>query len=214
MLNSFLRVFSKGPERPKTTAAAPSIRACKPLDKSGTNRGERGRAHRSVTLATALIFFPAWPGGAVPPLPEIVIPTPPPPQIFLDWTLDPGITPRIWTAVLSKAAAPTEVLRLTLRASGQKTWDLSITTPLPLYLPDAVSLVPETAEPISVPWFTCAPAGCEARVAMTAELLRDLRRGHFANIELSLVDRTHARIPVSLRGFTAASRKLGIRIAP
>ena len=55
---------------------------------------------------------------------------------------------------------------------------------------------------------TCGATACEARLALDPDLLAALRKQPAANLELTLLDGSHARLPVSLLGFTAAYRAL------
>ena len=57
-----------------------------------------------------------------------------------------------------------------------------------------------------MPWFTCGPRGCEARLTAGEELVDALRAGRMASVELTLRDGDRARLRPSLRGFTAALR--------
>ena len=81
---------------------------------------------------------------------------------------------------------------------------LTVTTPLPLFLPDGIVLALGTAPERRVPWRTCRPAGCEATLPLDPDLAAALRRERGGSVTLTLVDGVQVRLPFSLLGFSAA----------
>jgi invasion protein IalB len=129
---------------------------------------------------------------------------------FEDWKLAcPGAC-RIETAVRGERGAQVLHLRLDGPESART---LVVETPLPLYLPDGLTLAIGEAEPRAAPWRTCGPEGCEARLPADPSLLETLRRQRSAIVGFTLVDGARVRLPVSLMGFTAAERALGAETA-
>lgn len=158
-----------------------------------------------------------WLGAPVVAEPFIGPPPPPVERVapdsritgFQDWALD-CTGPCVLTHVI-RGVDPdaTDVLRLSLRRGvEQENPVLTLTTPLPLYLPDPLILTPEGEDPRPVPWLTCVPEGCAAQVALDGDLLEALRRRRHATVEVTLVDGSHARLTASLLGLTAALKAL------
>jgi invasion protein IalB len=88
--------------------------------------------------------------------------------------------------------------------AGEGVFSLTLRTPAPLYLPAPLVFAPDRGDPVEVPWFTCGPRGCEARLTAGEPLVDALRAGQRASVELTLVDGAKVRLRPSLRGFTAA----------
>ena len=122
-------------------------------------------------------------------------------QVFRDWRLDCRADP--CTRYVSVAGAgEAEVLRLALSAGAAPA--LTVSTPLPLFLPDGVVLAIGDEPERPVAWRTCGPAGCEATAPLDTGLLAALRRERGGSATLTLVDGVRVRLPFSLLGFSAA----------
>jgi invasion protein IalB len=132
---------------------------------------------------------------------------------YHDWMLSCAGGCHAFTRLRSAAEGAPEVLRLSVAPAGAEVYALTLRTPAPLYLPAPLLLVPDRADPVEVPWFTCDPRGCEARLTAGEALVDALRAGRSANVELTLVDGAKVRLPLSLRGFTAALAAAA-RLAP
>ena len=127
-------------------------------------------------------------------------------EAFRDWRLDcPGAGCVVHTAVAG--ADGSEVLRVTLGAGAAPT--LTVSTPLPLFLPDGIGLAVGTAPARPAPWRTCGKAGCEAVLAVDPELMAALRKERAASVTFTLVEGVPVRLPVSLLGLSAALRARG-----
>lgn len=167
-----------------------------------------GRRYRwALALCAALPWLPAPARGGEPPVipPLVPVPAPLPERSrFHDWTLSCAKGCRATTRLRSTAPGAPEVLRFTVAPAGPEVFALSLRTPAPLYLPAPLTLMPDRGDPLEAPWFTCDPAGCEARVTAGTDLADALRKGRFATVELTLVDGSRARLRLSLSGFTAA----------
>jgi invasion protein IalB len=149
---------------------------------------------RLVLIVAAGLLGPV-PGAADPPGAW------PAPETFRDWRLDcPAAACAAHTAVVG--ADGSEVLRLVLRPRPRPA--LAVTTPLPLFLPDGVTLVLGEAPPRQVPWRTCGAGGCEATLPLDPDLLDALKRERAGSLGFTLVDGVRVRIPVSLMGLSAA----------
>lgn len=138
--------------------------------------------------------------------PPLAPPPAPVPVVFGDWRLTCAADCRIETELRAVPPRAGALLRLTVAAADKGA--LVIRTPLPLYLPDGLQFAPRDTEPTAAPWMTCGATACEARLALDPDLLAALRKQPAANLELTLLDGSHARLPVSLLGFTAAYRAL------
>ena len=147
------------------------------------------------TLVTMLLAAP--PGLADPPHARVPV------RGFGDWRLD-CIAPPCVTRTGVRGADGSEVLRLTLIPGEPPV--LAVSTVLPLYLPDGLALAVGAEPPIAVPWRTCGPGGCEARLAVGPELVQALRRERQASVTFTPADGVPVRVGVSLVGYTAAGR--------
>jgi invasion protein IalB len=122
---------------------------------------------------------------------------------YRDWLLDCRAACRLQTALRGTEG------QLLLRVSlGAALAGLVVETPLPLHLPDGVTLAAGERPPLEVPWRTCGDGWCEARAALDAALVDGLRRERAASVTFTLVDGERVRLPVSLIGFTAGERAL------
>jgi invasion protein IalB len=120
---------------------------------------------------------------------------------FRDWRLD--CMDGTCTASTRLAAADgTEVLRLSV--AGAEPRVLAVVTPLPLHLPDGLALALGPRPESRAPWRTCGASGCEATLALDADLLEALRRERAGAASFTLVDGVRVRLGVSLLGFSAA----------
>ncbi len=170
-----------------------------------TQAGRRYRRLRNGLLALPLVAA-SLPALAAPPV------VPPPGATyriqtrFHDWILSCARGCHALTRVTSQAPGAPEVLRLAVAPAGDGVYTLTFRTPAPLYLPEPLLFAPDRGEPLPVPWFTCDPRGCEARLTVGATVIEALRAGEEATVELALADGSRARLPLSLRGFTAALR--------
>jgi invasion protein IalB len=127
---------------------------------------------------------------------------------FADWRLDCTADPCLpYTAVVGAGGA--EVLRLALLAGEPP--QLEVSTRLPLYLPDGLTLAvgPEPVPPLA--WRTCGPDGCAARITVTPELAAALRRERAGTATFTPADGVPVRIGASLVGYSAALRALAAR---
>jgi invasion protein IalB len=123
------------------------------------------------------------------------------PRAFEDWRLTcEGESCAIYTLVA--AADGSEALRLEVRDAEPA---LEIRTPLPLLLPEGL-VVALGARERAAEWRTCDARGCVARLALDPELAEALRREREGSVTLTLVDGVAVRLPVSLLGYTAATR--------
>ncbi|MBP7001945.1 invasion associated locus B family protein [Amaricoccus sp.] len=121
---------------------------------------------------------------------------------FRDWRLAClGDACAIRAAV--RGADGSAVLALEARPDGQG-GQLALSTPLPLFLPDGISIALGDAAPRDVPWRTCDRASCQALAPFDADLLAALKRERVADVTLTLLDGVRVRLPASLLGFTAA----------
>lgn len=127
------------------------------------------------------------------------------PEAFGDWQLDCRAGS---CAIVTRVAGTdgSEVLRLALAAGVPR--GLAVTTPLPLHLPDGLTLAFGARPERAVAWRTCGAAGCEATLAADAELLDGLRRERGGTAAFTLVTGEQVRLPFSLMGFSAALRAL------
>jgi invasion protein IalB len=85
---------------------------------------------------------------------------------------------------------------------------LTVRTPLPLLLPDGVTLTIGAGPPLHLPWRTCIVGACEAALPLGDDLVAELRRARGGTAEFTLVDASRVRLPFSLLGFSAALRAL------
>jgi invasion protein IalB len=149
------------------------------------------------TLVAMLAVSPAVPLRADPPaaLAERV-------QVFRDWRLDCRADPcSLHTSV--RGADGSEVLRLAVGAGEAPI--LTLSTPLPLFLPDGIGLAVGAEPERSVPWRTCGAAGCQAVLPLDPELLAAIRRERAGTAAFTLVDGVRVRLPFSLLGVSAAT---------
>lgn len=132
-----------------------------------------------------------------------------PPEPFLDWQM---ACPEQACAISTRVAGAdgSDVLRLRLaREPGR---DLSVTTPLPLLLPDGLTLAIGPTLERQVPWRSCSAGGeCEARLPLDAETLAALRRERSGTATFTILENQPVRVGFSLMGFTGALRALGPR---
>jgi invasion protein IalB len=120
-----------------------------------------------------------------------------------DWLLDCRAACRLETAV--RGPGGDLLLRMSV---GQDRAALVVETPLPLHLPDGLTLSTGERPPITVPWRTCGDGLCEARAGLDPDLAEGLRRERNAAVTVTLVNGDRVRLPVSLMGFTAGERAL------
>lgn len=166
---------------------------------------------RRFAAAALLAAGLALPAAGDPP---IVPPATPAPRDFADWQLDCSRACRIVSTLRSTQPGAPELVRLSVAPDPSGGWGLTIRTPLPLSLPDGLVLTPDQTDPRNLAWFTCTATGCEARIPLDADLLAALRRQRRATVELTLVDGGKVRLPLSLRGFSAAFGALKLSHAP
>lgn len=121
---------------------------------------------------------------------------------FRDWRLDCAAGACAIRTTL-RGGDGSAVLTASATGAGEA-GALALSTPLPLFLPDGLTLVLGDTPLRAVAWRTCDAAGCEAAAPLDAELLAALRREPVAEVMLTLVDGVRVRMAVSLRGFTAA----------
>jgi invasion protein IalB len=153
------------------------------------------------TLVAMLAVSPLAPVRADPPaaLAQRV-------EAFRDWRLDCRADPcRLHTSV--RGADGSEVLGLAVGAGEGAT--LTLSTPLPLFLPDGLRLAVGAEPERSVPWRTCGAGGCEAVLPLDPGLLADLRRERAGTATFTLVDGVRVRLPFSLLGVSAAMARMG-----
>ncbi len=124
-------------------------------------------------------------------------------RLFRDWQLAcREAACAVRTAVTGSDGS--EVLRVA--ATGGQAPALTVTTPLPLFLPDGVHLVIGEDPERPVQWRTCGATGCEARLPLDPELLAAMQRERAGSVSFTLVDGQAVRLPFSLLGFSAALR--------
>ncbi|MBO6836046.1 MAG: invasion associated locus B family protein [Alphaproteobacteria bacterium] len=82
--------------------------------------------------------------------------------------------------------------------------------PLGTALPEGLLFQIDGGEPLRFAYDFCAPAGCIANLALTAEQVAAMKRGAQALITIKAASRPEIPVPVrvSLRGFTAAYESL------
>ncbi len=144
------------------------------------------------------------------------IPVAAPPNVeddFEDWRrICAGAACRIQFAVPARGPAAPDLLGLSVASDDPEV--LVVRTPLPLHLPDGLSLTLGADDPISAPWRTCDEVGCDARLSLSGALLAGLRGERYGAVAFTLVDGERVRLPVSLMGFSAALRSLDAGSAP
>lgn len=119
---------------------------------------------------------------------------------FGAWHLDCTAAPcTLFTSVAGSDGS--EILRLAAIDGPQ----LRVTTPLPLYLPDGLTLAIGAEPPRPIVWRTCDPTGCEARIPLDDDLEAALKRERAATVTLTLVDGIAVRLGVSLLGYSRAT---------
>lgn len=151
-------------------------------------------AGRALAVALAL-----WGGGASADPPHSWAASD---RSFADWRLACAAGP---CAIETTLRGGDGSAVLTLSASGRDdAGALALRTPLPLFLPDGLTLGLGDAPPRPVAWRTGDAAGCEAVAPLDAALLAALRAGREADVTLTLVDGVRVRLAVTLIGFTAA----------
>ena len=82
--------------------------------------------------------------------------------------------------------------------------------PLGIHLPSGVEFSIDGGESIRVPIQVCFPHGCSANLLLEPSLLQKLRAGAIATVSIRGPQGKQVNLPVSLRGFTAAMK----RVAP
>lgn len=122
-------------------------------------------------------------------------------QAFRDWRLDCRADPCALSTVV-RAADGSELLRVGV--TGGDAPQVTLTTPLPLFLPDGLALAIGRDPERPVDWRTCGAGGCEATLPLDAPTLASLRRERGGTAALTLVDGVRVRLPFSLLGFSAA----------
>ena len=123
-------------------------------------------------------------------------------RIFRDWRLDCGASGCAVRAGL-RGGDGSHVLALEAAGVGEAAV-LRLSTPLPLFLPDGLTLALGEAPLRAVEWRTCATAWCDAVAPLEADLLAGLKRERAAEVVLTLVDGVRIRLTISLLGFSAA----------
>jgi invasion protein IalB len=128
---------------------------------------------------------------------------------FRDWRLECA-NGHCSVSTRVTAANGSEVLRLAVEGPSRA---LAVTTPLPLHLPDGVTLAFGERPERSDPWRTCGAEGCEATMTLDRPLLEALRRERDGAATFTLEDGSRVRLGFSLMGFSAALRSLDDRPA-
>lgn len=134
-----------------------------------------------------------------------------PDAAFGDWRLDCAAEPCGLHTALAGADG-SEVLRLAVTAGAAP--ELTVTTPLPLFLPDGIGLVFGSRPERSVAWRTCGAGGCEASLPLDAGLLEALKRERSGSATLTLEAGVQVRLGFSLMGFSAALRARDAAVSP
>lgn len=83
---------------------------------------------------------------------------------------------------------------------------LRFATPLPLFLPDGITLALGSDPLRAIPWRTCDAQGCDAVADLDPSLRESLKRERQAEITFTLLEGLRVRLPVSLSGVTAGIR--------
>lgn len=123
---------------------------------------------------------------------------------YRDWRVDCATHPcRVSTAVAGADGAPVVVVTLDGPSAAPS---LTVTTPLPVFIPDGLLLGVGDDPDRPLPWRICGPTGCEARMAADPDLLAALKRQRDAWITLTLADGATVRLGVSLLGLSGAWR--------
>lgn len=162
---------------------------------------------RAPLFAAVVLFAPLVALAGAPPVIPPLVPVAsaaPAHTRFHDWAISCAGGCHAFTRLRSEAPGAPEVLRLSVAPAGEGVFAVTLRTPAPLYLPAPLVLAPDRGDPVEVPWFTCGPRGCEARLTAGDGLIDALRAGRSANVELTLRDGAQVRLRLSLRGLTAA----------
>lgn len=156
------------------------------------NKCLRNLSFFAIAMGMSVLASPA---PADPPGPGRRGPAP-----YEDWRLDCREAPcAAYGPVFGNDGS--EVLRLALPRGGAA---LIVQTPLPVYVPDGVTLALGARLPRTAPWRTCGPTGCEAWLPLDPDLLEAVRDERGGSVTLTLADGTPVRIALSLRGSAAA----------
>jgi invasion protein IalB len=160
----------------------------------------------ALACLALLLALPATAAEAPRPVPGGAPGDPPAEAVrFDDWRLDCSAACVAETVVRGGGGAGPVVLRLRLDRPVDPE-AMVVETPLPLFLPDGVTVGIGAAEPRHLPWHTCAATGCRALLALDPGLLARLRGERAATVAFTLLDGTRVRLDASLGGFTAAER--------
>lgn len=155
------------------------------------------RKQRLVAIAlTALLALPARadPPGA-PPVTRVG---------YRDWQVDCAVRPcRVSTTILGADGAPVVVVALDGPSAAPA---LTVTTTLPVFIPDGMLLGVGDDPDRPIPWRVCGPSGCEARISADPDLLAALKRQREGRITITLADGITVRLGVSLLGLSGAWR--------
>jgi invasion protein IalB len=149
---------------------------------------------RAVLVALALAASPASADPPGAPAVAAAIEQP-----FRDWRLACAAACALRTEVRGSDGSAV----LTVSAAGDRGGTLELRTPLPLFLPDGLTVALGDAPPRDIAWRTCDAAGCAAETPLDPPLLDGLKRERSAEVSLTLVDGVRVRLPMSLAGFTA-----------
>lgn len=79
-----------------------------------------------------------------------------------------------------------------------------ITLPLGIYLPPGLTMQVDKGQTYELAFEVCGRKGCRVRFSIDDTLLGTLKRGNAAEIAFFSASRKPIRVPVSLKGFTAA----------
>ncbi len=137
-------------------------------------------------------------------------------QTFKDWRIrceqGQGDEPRqcniFQTVVVSRTEQPILYVAVGYPPGGAGDAVVFITLPLGIHLPSGVTLGVDEGGPVALTLEHCDQGGCHARLRLGRALVASFQAGLVAYVGFRDGLRQPLRIPVSLKGFTAALKAL------